>query len=65
MNLYTNDCLIGYNPKAKTFAHVWKLVQEECLREFNYMAQLTQLEFDTKLQEDHIEFKWSGFNDKI
>ena len=62
MNLYTNDCLFGYDPRAKVFTHVWKLVQQECLREFNYMAQLTELDFDTKLDYDHIEFKWSGFN---
>lgn len=56
MRLYTNDCIFGHIPKAKVFTHVWKNVLEECLREFNYMATLTQLDFKTTLEYDNVEF---------
>ena len=54
LRLYTNDCLFGLNPRARVFAHVWENLQQEQLREFNYMAELAQLTFDITLKCDSV-----------
>lgn len=54
MRLYTNDCSFGQNPKARVFTHVWQKIQEEYLREFNYMATLAQLDFSVALGSDNV-----------
>lgn len=65
MQLYTNDCLFGQNPRARVFVHIWQKVLEEHLSEFHCMAKVAKLSFDVKLELDSINFKWSGYGDSV
>lgn len=63
--LYTNDCLWLQKPESNVFAQIWLKMVNEYLREFNYAAELAQLDIAISLGNDHIEIKWSGFNHKL
>ena len=63
--LYTNDCLWLQKPESNVFAQIWLKMVNEYLREFNYAAELAQLDIAITLGNDHIEIKWSGFNHKL
>jgi secreted Zn-dependent insulinase-like peptidase len=65
MQLYTNDCLFGQNPRARVFVHVWQKVLEEHLGEFTCMAAAAKLSFDVTLGLDSVNFKWSGYGDSV
>lgn len=65
MKLYTNDCDFGFNNETRVFASVWQNVQNEYLREFNYMADCANLHFAVSVMYDNIGFTWSGFNDSM
>lgn len=65
MKLYTNDCDFGYNNETRVFASVWQNVQNEYLREFNYMADCANLHFSVNVMYDNIGLTWSGFNDSM
>jgi len=65
MKLYTNDCDFGYDNKTRVFASVWQNVQNEYLREFNYMADCANLHFQVNVMYDNIGLTWSGFNDSM
>jgi secreted Zn-dependent insulinase-like peptidase len=36
LQVYTNDCMYGPNPKARVFVHLWEEVFQEYFREFVY-----------------------------
>jgi len=40
-------------------------VLQELLREFSYMAECAELEFNISLPRDNIDLQWSGFNDSL
>mmetsp|Transcript_12503 Transcript_12503/g.21036 ORF Transcript_12503/g.21036 Transcript_12503/m.21036 type:complete len:243 (+) Transcript_12503:1089-1817(+) len=65
MKIYTNDCGFGKNLEGRLFANVWREVQSEYLREFNYMADCANLSFDVVNMTDNLNFTWSGFNDSL
>lgn len=65
MKIYTTDCGFGLNTDSRLFASIWDGVQEEYLREFNYMADCADLSFGTCVVYDNINFSWSGFNDSM
>lgn len=65
MKIYTTDNGFGLQQESRMFANVWRGVQEEYLREFNYMADCANLSFDVNCVYDNISFSWSGFNDSM
>jgi secreted Zn-dependent insulinase-like peptidase len=65
VKIYTNDNEFGINPKRRVFANVWKNAQDEYLREFKYMADCANLDFNVSLSYDNLNFGWSGFNDSM
>lgn len=62
LKLYTQDCNMGMAPDARVFVHVWAQMQNEYLREFNYMATCANLNLDVQPNYDSVNFVWSGFN---
>jgi secreted Zn-dependent insulinase-like peptidase len=65
MKIYTTDCGFCVQDDARVFASVWQGVQEEYLREFNYMADCANLGNSVNVMYDNIGFSWSGFNDSM
>jgi secreted Zn-dependent insulinase-like peptidase len=65
MKIYTTDCGFGLNTESRLFASVWNGVQEEHMREFNYMADCANLSFNCNALYDNLSFSWSGFNDSM
>jgi insulysin len=65
LKVYTNDCLFSVKPEGRVFAHVWATTVTEYLREFNYMADLAKLDFGVSIDNDCIDYRWSGFNDSM
>jgi hypothetical protein len=49
LKLYTNDCNWVEKPESNVFAQVWVKILEEYLREFNYEAELANLNFSISL----------------
>lgn len=62
LKVYTQDCNLGRSPDARVFVNVWAQVQNEFLREFNYMANCANLQFEVQPAYDSVNFVWSGFN---
>ena len=56
MKLYTKDCGLGCSKEGRLFASVWHKVQDEYLREFNYMADCAKLGFEVTILHDNINF---------
>lgn len=65
MKIYTTDNDFCVEDSARVFASVWNGVQEEYLREFNYMADCANLSNSVNVVYDNIGFSWSGFNDSM
>lgn len=65
MKIYTGDADFGKTSAGRVFANVWKNVTTEYLREFSYMAECANLEFEITLLHNNVDFKWSGFNDSM
>lgn len=65
MNVYTNDCLWSQKPESRVYALLWQKVLQEYMREFNYNAEEARLDFSISVLDDHIKFKWSGYNDAM
>ena len=63
--LYTKDCHMGKTVKARVFVHLWTQMQNEYLREFNYMANCANLSFNVTPMQDNLNMTWSGFNDSM
>jgi secreted Zn-dependent insulinase-like peptidase len=62
LKVYTQDCNLGRAPEARVFVVVWAQMQDEFLREFNYMANCANLSFDVYPVYDSVNFTWAGFN---
>ena len=65
MKLYTADNKFGFTPEARVFSKLMHGISEEFMREFNYTAECANLNFDSSLMHDNIDFTWSGFNDSM
>ena len=65
MKIYTNDCQMGRTLDSRVFVNLWAHIQNEYLREFNYMANCANLSFSVTPMYDNINFTWSGFNDSM
>lgn len=65
MKMYTADNQFGLTPESRVFVNVWEHVTKEYMREFNYMAECANLNFDFSLMHDNVNFTWSGFNDSM
>lgn len=65
MKIYTNDCELGTTLESRVFVNLWAHIQDEFLREFNYMANCANLSFQVTPMYDNINFSWSGFNDSM
>ena len=65
LKLYTNDCNLSKTPKSRVFVNLWTQMQNEYLREFNYMANCANLSFNVSPMQDNINMSWSGFNDSM
>ena len=62
LKIYTQDCNLGHAPEARVFVQVWAHMQNEFLREFNYMANCANLNLDVQPMYDSFNLVWSGFN---
>lgn len=62
LKIYTGDCLLGKDPKARTFVNLWSEIQSDYMREFNYMANCANLSFEVSPLYDVVNFRWHGFN---
>ena len=65
MKIYTKDCDLGSKPESNVFMNLWAHMQNEYLREFNYMANCANLSFNVSPMYDNVNFTWSGFNDSM
>jgi len=65
MKIYTTDCGFCVQDESRVFASIWNGVQEEYLREFNYMADCASLSNSVGVKYDNIGFSWSGWNDSM
>ena len=65
MKIYTTDSGFCVQDETRVFASVWNGVQEEYLREFNYMADCANLYNSVGIRHDNINFAWSGWNDSM
>ena len=65
MKVYTKDCDLGSKPESGVFMSLWAHMQNEYLREFNYMANCANLSFNVSPMYDNVNFTWSGFNDSM
>ena len=65
MKIYTNDCKLGRTIESRVFAHLWNNIQNEFLREFNYMANCANLSLSVSPMYDNVNFSWYGFNDSM
>lgn len=65
MKIYTKDCDLGSKPESSVFLNLWAHMQNEYLREFNYMANCANLSFNVSPMYDNVNFTWSGFNDSM
>lgn len=65
MKIYTTDCGFCVQDESRVFASIWNGVQEEYLREFNYMADCASLSNSVSVKYDNIGFSWSGWNDSM
>lgn len=65
LSIFTNDIGFGQNNnlEADIFSLVWNGVQDEFLREFDYMANSANLDFAIAVGYDAVTFQWTGFND--
>lgn len=63
--MYTADNQFGQTPESRVFVNVWEHATKEYMREFNYMAECANLNFDFNLMHDNVNFKWNGFNDSM
>mmetsp|Transcript_14167 Transcript_14167/g.24084 ORF Transcript_14167/g.24084 Transcript_14167/m.24084 type:complete len:158 (-) Transcript_14167:871-1344(-) len=51
--------------ESRVFVNMWATVQNEFLREFNYMANCANLSLLVSPMYDNVSFQWSGFNDTM
>jgi secreted Zn-dependent insulinase-like peptidase len=65
MKIYTKDCDLGTKPESHVFMNMWANMQNDYLREFNYMANCANLSFSVTPMYDNLNFTWSGFNDSM
>mmetsp|Transcript_24151 Transcript_24151/g.37096 ORF Transcript_24151/g.37096 Transcript_24151/m.37096 type:complete len:246 (-) Transcript_24151:1074-1811(-) len=65
LKIYTNDNNFSNTAQSRVFVHVWNNVQQEFLREFNYMAKCANLNLNITSMYDNVNFSWSGFNDSM
>jgi secreted Zn-dependent insulinase-like peptidase len=54
MKMYTPDCLLGVSPNSRVFINLWTLMMNEYLREFNYMANCANMNFEISPLYDSI-----------
>ena len=47
------------------FISVWQKILIEYMREFKYMAEIAQLDFQVGDLHDNLNFIWTGFNDSM
>jgi len=62
IKVFTADNGYGSAPEKRMFPLFWRMVQEEYLKEFKYMATLANLDFYVGLSPDNINFSFLGFN---
>lgn len=65
MKLFTKDSGFGTSISGRVFVSIWLDVMKECMREFNYDAEMAHLEFSAALKLNNLDLKWSGFNDSL
>ena len=64
--LYMPQYILPENDKTQAaFCRIWEKVLLEHLREYLYMASLTQMSFDLEIHSNFLEFSWGGYSDKI
>lgn len=65
LKFYTNDCETHKTPEGRVFFECWDICLQEFRREFCYMADLANLDFDHQKAPGSINFRWSGYNTSL
>lgn len=65
LKMYSNDNSTSQTPEGRLFLEVWNECLQEYRREFCYMADLANLEFDHSCSAGNVNFKWKGYNTSL
>lgn len=65
MQIYSNDCHFNEKPEGRVFAHLWKDIVGEHLRELNHAAEQVRLSCKVQIDYDNIGFSCTGYSDSI
>lgn len=65
LKIYSDDCLLGKDPKSRVFVNLWNEVAGEYMREFNYMANCANMSLEVSPLFDNVNFRWQGFSDSM